>query len=371
MIRAVIVRTECKGLRDLAGLRVEVDVAFVLFRHVVEDRGCAQQLAILRNVLGDRRQRDLVARVDQERQVRPLFAEILIPRNLRVQFVVDDVLHPTEHHGHVGTRFDGQPHVRLRRIGIEARVDDDGLATVRTEFRHAAAGRRRRMPRRAGAPHDVNLGDAAVLGRLVQLRAAGVGDGRVAQAVDERHRVVARQVALRAAGLEHVAGTPEVAETRRAEELRVAATARGAEQAVLAGLVAHVDQVLGDGLGRLFPANALPLVAGLFAHTLHGVLVAVRMVECLHARKALRADTALRHRVDRVAFNLDDAAIAHHGDDTAVRDAGAAGRANLRHLAFGPSLIAGRKAVRSLNAQSGRSARCGSGLHERTARHVR
>ena len=105
----------------------------------------------------------------------------------------------------------------------------------------------------------------------VQLGAAGVGDGGVTYAVDQRHGVVARQVALRATRLEHVARAPEVAETRRAEELRVAAAARGAEETFEAGFVLHVHERVGDGVDGFLPADALPLVAATFAHALQSL----------------------------------------------------------------------------------------------------
>ena len=371
VVRAVVVRAQGERLRDLALLGVEVHVSLVGGVNVVEHGGSAQQLAVLGDVLGNGRQADVVARVDEERQVRPLLAEGLVAGDLLVELVLDDVVHPTEHHGHVGAGLDGQPHVGLAGIGGEARVDDDGLAAVLAQLGHAAAGGGRRMPRRAGAPDDVDFRQPAVLGRLVQLRAAGVGDRGVADAVDQRHGEVTRQVALRAAGLEHVARAPEVAEARRAEELRVAAAARGAQKAVLAGLVAHVDHVLGHGFRRLVPADALPLVAGLGAHALHGVFVAIGVIQRLDARQALRAHATLRHRVDGIAPQLDDAAVAHRGDDAAVRDAGTAGRADLVHVVVGPCLVARRHVVGG--AQPQRADRAGDRcrLHERATCHSR
>ncbi len=227
------------------------------------------------------------------------------------------------------------------------------------------------MPGRAGAPHDVDLAQPAVLRRLVELGAAGVGDGGVAQAVDLAHGVVARQVALGAARLEHVAGAPEVAEAGRREELGVAAAARGAQKAVLAGLVAHVDEVARHGLRGLVPADALPIVAGLGAHALHGVLVAVGVVERLSAAQALGADAPLGHRVDGVALDLDHAAVAHLCDDAAVGDAGAAGRADLGHVVVGPGLVAGHQVVGVTDAQGRRRAGHGRGADERAARDGR
>ena len=283
MVGAVVVGAEREGLGDLALLRVEVHIPLIFCGDVGKHLGGAQKLAVLGDVFCHGRQAHVVARVDEERQVRPLLAEVLVSGNFLVELVLDDVVHPAEHHRHVGAGLDRQPHVGLGGIGVEARVDDDGLAPVRAQLSHATARSRGRMPRGTRAPDDVSLGDAAVARGLVELRAAGVGDRRVAQAVYERHGVVARQVALRAAGLEHVARAPEVAETRRAEELRVSAAARRREQTVLAGLVAHVDERLSDGFRRLIPGNALPFVAGLLAHALHGILVAVRMVQCLHA----------------------------------------------------------------------------------------
>ena len=227
------------------------------------------------------------------------------------------------------------------------------------------------MPGRAGAPHDVDLAQAAVLGRLIQLGAAGVGDGGVAQTVDLAHGVVARQVALGAARFEDVAGAPEVAEAGRGEELGVAAATGGAQKAVLARLVAHVDEVTCHGLCGLVPANALPIVAGLGAHALHGVLVAVGVVECLNAAQALGAHAPLGHGVDRVALDLDDAAVAHLCDDTAVGDARAARRADFRHVVVCPSLVAGDQVVCGAYAEGGCCAGHGCGADERASRNGR
>ena len=371
VIRAVVVRTQGEGLRDLAFFGVEVHVALVVGVHVVKHCRRAQKLTVLRDALGNRRKADVVTRVNQERQVRPLLAERLVAGDLLVQLVLDDVVHPTEHHGHVGAGLDGQPHIGLRRVSREARVHDDGLAAVFAQLGHAAARRRRRMPRRTGAPDDVDFRQSAVLGRLVQLRAAGVGDGRVADAVDQRHGEVTRQVALRATRLEHVARAPEVAETRRAEELRVAAATGGAQKAVLAGFVAHVDHVLRNGFRRLVPADALPLVARLGAHALHGVLVAVGMVQRLDAGQALRAHAALRHGVDGIAPQLDNAPVADRGDDAAVRDACAARRAHLVHVVVGPCLVARLHVVRGSKPQRADGAGDRGRLHERATCHSR
>ena len=140
---------------------------------------------------------------------------------------------------------------------------------------------------------------------------------------------------------------------------------------MFAGLVAHVNHVLGHGFCRLVPADALPLVAGLFAHALHGVLIAVRVIQRLHARNALRADAPLRHRVDGIALQLDYATVAHRGDNAAVRDAGAARRANLLHVVVGPCFVARREIVRGLNAKRACAGRDGRRLHKRATRHSR
>ncbi len=50
------------------------------------------------------------------------------------------------------------------------------------------------------------------------------------------------------------------------------------------------------------------------------------MVERVDPREALGAHAALAHRIDRIAFELDDLPVLHMGNDAAVGDAGPAGR---------------------------------------------
>ena len=240
------------------------------------------------------------------------------------------------------------PHVGAGSVGGVARVDDHRLGARGAQLNYGTTGRRGCMLSRAGAPHHVGVDGH---GGVVQLGAAGVGDGGVTYAVDQRHGVVARQVALRATRLEHVARAPEVAETRRAEELRVAAAARGAEETFEAGFVLHVHERVGDGVDGFLPADALPLVAATFAHALHGVLVAVGVIQRLNAREALGAHSALGHGVGRVAFELDDAAVLHVRDDAAVRDAGAARRVHELDLVSRVRLVAFDQIVHGGNAR--------------------
>ena len=300
-VRRLVVRRKREGLRGVSRCGVVVDVALVFLGDVVEHAARAQQGAC--RIVG----------VDEEGEVRPLRTELLV-----VKVVFDDVANPAEHHGDVGAGANGQPNVGTRRIGRETGVDDDGLRARSAQLDDGAACRRGRVSRRSRAPHDVSVdGD----GGVVQLRAARVGDGGVARAVYERHGEVARQIALSAAGLEHVARAPEVAEPRGAEELRGSAAAGGAQETFEARLLLHLHKRIGDGVDRLFPRNALPLVSAAFPNALHGVLVAVRMVERLNAGQPFRAYAAFGHGVGGIAFKFDDASVLDVRDYAAVGDA--------------------------------------------------
>ena len=187
------------------------------------------------------------------------------------------------------------------------------------------------------APHDVGFrGRAFVIGQdagEVHLGHRAVGQRRVGCAVQAELHVVARQVALRAAGLEEVAAAPYGEEARRAEELRVAAAARGAHEALRALLLVVLPHHVRDLVDGLFPGDALPFVGAALADALHGVLDAVGVVQRLDAGETLRAGCALVHGVVRVAFELDDLAVAHVRDHAAVVEAGAADGPDLLRFA--------------------------------------
>ena len=298
VIGSLVVRAQSERLGYLAGFFIVVDIALVLGGDVGKHLAGTQERACR------------VARVHQEGQIGPLGAELLV-----VELLVDNVARPVQHHGNVGAGANRQPHVGAGSVGGVARVDDHRLGARGAQLNYGTTGRRGCMLSRAGAPHHVGVDGH---GGVVQLGAAGVGDGGVTYAVDQRHGVVARQVALRATRLEHVARAPEVAETRRAEELRVAAAA---------------------------------LVLAALAHAAHGVLVAVGVIQRLNAREALGAHSALGHGVGRVAFELDDAAVLHVRDDAAVRDAGAARRVHELDLVSRVRLVAFDQIVHGGNAR--------------------
>ena len=95
-------------------------------------------------------------------------------------------------------------------------------------------------------------------------------------------------------------------------------------------LLRHDPHLLGDGVERLVPGNALEVTASaaLLAHTLHGVEQAVLGVELLAPRMAHRACTGLQHTgldgVLVVVFARDarvDGIIGLDRDDFAVFDA--------------------------------------------------
>ena len=89
-----------------------------------------------------------------------------------------------------------------------------------------------------------------------------------------------------------------------------------------------VLHLVGDGVERLVPGDALPLALALGSHLLHRVLDAVGVVDVLDAREPLGAHRALGERVG-VALDVDDHAVLHGDDHAAAAVAALARRQDL------------------------------------------
>ena len=318
----VLGSAEGEGL-DLAGRLVEAHVGGRVV-HAVRVGGGV--LVVGPDLLGAVGQARLG--VDEERQVRPVLAELLV-----VGLGVDDVADPAQQQRGVGARADGQPHVGLGRLGRHVGVDDDGLdAEVGAGVDQAVAAVGRLGGVRLASPeHEDALGvvDAGAfeLGHVHDAKPA-VDVVHVDAAVEAhagRGHEVARHGALARAARQRVA-SPE----RRVDG---AGLPLDVGSAAAAGVPVGVGAVLLDGGGDLragevdglFPADRLPLVLAALPHALHGVQHVARAVERLDLRQALEADAALVEGAVGVALDLHDDAVFGVHDDRAGVGAAVAG----------------------------------------------
>lgn len=154
--------------------------------------------------------------------------------------------------------------------------------------------------------------------------------------------------------------------------MRVPAAARRGHQRLAAVLEEVLRELLRDLLDSLIPADALEAVRAALPHALHGVLVATGVVQRLDARKALRAQAAAADGAFRIAFEPNDAPVAHRRDDGAAADARLARGVDL--LCLGGRLVgmrfAERRAVDRRRAECGKRSGGGCGFHEPAPRHV-
>ena len=74
-----------------------------------------------------------------------------------VKVLFDQVARPAEHERNVGARTDRKPDVGLRGIGLEARVDRNGLHALGAKFDEGAAAARGAAVGGVRAPKDERL----------------------------------------------------------------------------------------------------------------------------------------------------------------------------------------------------------------------
>ncbi len=246
-----------------------------------------------------------------------------------VQIFLRDDVEPGKRHGHVGGRTQRQPVHRMGSDPRELRVDAHELGALL----HAGHQPVAQVPvgvglQRLAAPHhhDVRAHPFAVdVAVLMPFR--GVHDGEVADARGRAAR--ARQVA-------RIARRPDGADVRRAQA--GAAQKRHPGRDVAAGAVVHEDGLaaeagfvdvgvdpVGDGVERLVPRDALPLVLAALACALERVLGAVFVVHALFQVQAAHAQTAVGARIQRVALYLFQLAVLRVHEHAARRVAAGRG----------------------------------------------
>ena len=246
-----------------------------------------------------------------------------------VQIFLRDDVEPGKRHGHVGGRTQRQPVHRMGSDPRELRVDAHELGALL----HAGHQPVAQVPvgvglQRLAAPHhhDVRAHPFAVdVAVLMPFR--GVHDGEVADARGRAAR--ARQVA-------RIARRPNGADVRRSQA--GAAQKRHPGRDVAAGAVVHEDGLaaeagfvdvgvdpVGDGVERLVPRDALPLVLAALACALERVLGAVFVVHALFQVQAAHAQTAVGARVQRVALYLFQLAVLRVHEHAARRVAAGRG----------------------------------------------
>ena len=255
---------------------------------------------------------------DQIGAVRTVLQELLVVLlDLVEQHVVEG-----EQESVVAAGADGDP-LALARLHRAAGVDDHGA--------HAAL---------AGLVHLVALarGVAVVLPDM----AADVNEQVAVTHVEadarkhaEHHLRGVVDRADRAVGLEHLAVAEDSGELRG--ERVVAAGKTGHEQQLAGVVVAHLLELLRDGVERLVPADLDP--AGVDAEPLLGIgalhrrLHAVRVVRMGHLAVAAVAQRAEVARIVRVALYVGDHAVGDGDDGPALaRFAHAAQAVQLLHL---------------------------------------
>ncbi|MCZ7562969.1 MAG: hypothetical protein M5U08_03450 [Burkholderiales bacterium] len=287
--------------------------ADLLGRHPRDGRGPIRR--VLRDVRGELLE-----------AVRVLAYEALV-----VDALGDDDIEHRERERIVGARAHAQPQVRARReLGL-ARIDDDGLRTVRQRLAHGEA-RLAVRPRvdRVVAPEQDALGR----------RVAGVIAHREV-AEGEETGVDPRMETLREAGLAPVRRAERIAEAR--DPADVMAAGAGAERDRLGPEpVADVGEPLGDLVERRIPADPFPSTGPARAETALRVLEPVGVVDEVDRDRADRAQPPVVERRLAVALDLDEAPVAHMHERPASAVAGTAD--TLEDLGFALHLrVSGRR----------------------------
>ena len=151
--------------------------------------------------------------------------------------------------------------------------------------------------------------------------AGEVGHRKIAERLDAG--VDARMEALGKAGLAPVRRAERVGEARDPPDMVAAGT--GAERdRFRSEFRADGEQLFGDLVERLVPADAFPRARSAWALPPHRECQAVRMIDQIERDGSDRAQPAVIERRVPVALDLDQAAVAHMQQDAAAAMAAAA-----------------------------------------------
>ena len=287
--------------------------------------------------------------------------------------VVEDPLGPGHQQGGVGTRANGKPHIGLGGIHRETRVNDDRLEALGTvaQLGKCATASGDGGVRRVGAPQD-QARDGGV--GVIVVPAVGVREREVvglACAIGKKRGTHTGQVALSAARLPNVWGVDGLAKALDIGEVGVATAAGRNRNGLGAVLVRNLVDAGGDIGQGLVPGDALPVVAATLAHTTHGVLVAVGMIQGLNAGHTLGAHAAHAHRALWVALDANDAAVLDVSEHGAACDACAARRLDDLLLVglLGTGGVGLDQVARHAHTQGSNGTERRGALGERTTRH--
>ena len=261
----------------------------------------------------------IVVVADEERRDRVLEQELLV-----VLLALDDEVCHRHGKRRVGAGLDGDELVGKSCRAVEDQTDVDDLRAAAARL-DQVLGDALLVFDGVGAPHDDVVGRIEVcrIGRHVLVEIAHVEERRVERAV------------VKTIALDWVGGAPQAQETRRKNCLHALARRHGRDNVphgkrLGAVLVADLEQLLGDLVHRLVPADLFPLALAALAYALERVEQALGVVRLPAGHDALLADVALVGLGTGVVglFGPDDLAVFDDGLDRAelvVAPAGTAG----------------------------------------------
>ena len=223
-------------------------------------------------------QEAVVVVAHQEWQVRLLLDELRL-----VQAFLEDHLHHAHRQRRVGAVADVEPAVGMDRGGAEVRCDSDDLGTAV-----------------AGLVVEVDVGHTRV-GRVADPEQDVVGEEHVVAGAAAEHQSPAldqaqRKVADAGEAVDVGGGQPGVEEMPlhgRADSKVDVCGPVVIDDALVTVFLDHVQQLVGDLLQRLVPAQPLPLAGAALAGALHRILDPGRLVHGGAVDAAHRASTGV------------------------------------------------------------------------------
>ena len=302
---------------------------------------------------------ELVVGAQDAGGVRVIENVLVLPEILR-----EDVVDETAVEGEVGTRTDARVDVRIGGGTRVARVDHDPRGAAVLSALDPTRGKRMVFHVvRADRHDDVGVLEVAPV-RSHRAAAERGGETRDGRGVAHARLVVDGDDAERAGELlnEPAFFVVELGGAERGDA--VATVHRNVAFLFNEGFVAGLLHALGDGVDGFFPGNLFPGLRARTAHHRmeHAVGVELRLAILRHDvaktphGRALRAETAEVDRMIRIAFEIDEFAVAGRADRAATAGAVAT---DVRR--FGDVLKLVRRLGRGGRGGSGRSGDAGGG----------